>query len=93
MDGYFLICPSDVTYSGSTQQRITSYTTNKDVFDPGLHPNPASGRLSQYNMTTAFGSKGSSDTVMLAERVVQCNTRALVHGRLGLALTLRATGI
>ncbi|MBL8891655.1 MAG: DUF1559 domain-containing protein [Planctomycetaceae bacterium] len=67
------ICPSDVTFQSTTQQRITSYTTNEDVFDPGLHPQPASGRLSQHNLARAFGRKGSSNTVMLAERVVQCN--------------------
>lgn len=69
---YFL-CPSDTTRNAATQQRATSYTTNKDIFDPGLKPNPASGRLSKYNLSTAFGQKGSSNTVMLAERVVQCN--------------------
>ena len=67
------ICPSDVTQSASTQKRITSYTTNKDVFDPGPNPKPKSGRLSRYALSTAFSQKGSSNTVMLAERVVQCN--------------------
>lgn len=67
------ICPTDVTYTSSTQQRITSYTTNKDVFDPGPHPQPTTGRLSKYNLSTAFSQKGLSNTIMLAERVVQCN--------------------
>lgn len=69
---YFL-CPSDPTASAATQQRAASYTTNKDIFDPGANPNPATGRLSKYSLSTAFGTKGSSNTVMLAERVVQCN--------------------
>lgn len=69
---YFL-CPADPTASAATQQRAASYTTNKDIFDPGPNPKPASGRLSKYNLSTAFGTKGSSNTVMLAERVVQCN--------------------
>ena len=67
------VCPSDVTYSASTQRRITSYTTNKEIFDPGPNPRPTSGRLSRFNLSTAFGQKGSSNTIMLAERVVQCN--------------------
>lgn len=67
------ICPTDSTYSKSTQKRIASYTTNKDLFDPGTNPNPPSGWLSQFNLTTAFGQRGSSNTVMLVERVVQCN--------------------
>lgn len=67
------ICPSDTTYDKATQQRIASYTTNRDIFDPGNNPQPPSGRLSKFNLTTAFGQRGSSNTVMLAERVVQCN--------------------
>jgi hypothetical protein len=58
---------------GTTQQRITSYTTNKDVFDPGPSPRPASGVLSRYSLETAFRQKGASKTVMLPERVIQCN--------------------
>lgn len=69
----YFACPSDVTASAATQQRMASYTTNKDIFDPGPSPNPKSGRLSKFNLSTAFGAKGSSNTVMLAERVVQCN--------------------
>ena len=67
------ICPSDATVGNTTQQRATSYTTNEDVFDPGPSPNPKSGRLSRFNLSTAFAQKGSSNTVMLVERVVQCN--------------------
>ncbi|WP_197451753.1 DUF1559 domain-containing protein [Rosistilla oblonga] len=67
------VCPSDVTNLAATQKRITSYTTNDAIFDPGPNPNPASGRLSRYNLSTAFSGKGSSNTIMLAERVVQCN--------------------
>jgi type II secretory pathway pseudopilin PulG len=67
------ICPADATANASTQQRATSYTTNKDIFDPGPKPSPLTGRLSQYSFSTAFNQKGASNTVMLAERVVQCN--------------------
>ena len=69
----FFLCPSDATFQSATQQRAASYTTNEDVFDPGLNPNPSSGRLSRFNLSTAFSQKGSSNTIMLAERVVQCN--------------------
>jgi len=67
------VCPSDTTAVGTTQQRITSYTTNKDVFDPGPSPRPASGVLSRYSLETAFRQKGASKTVMLPEKVIQCN--------------------
>ncbi|QDV25828.1 hypothetical protein Q31a_41560 [Aureliella helgolandensis] len=67
------ICPTDATQVGTNQQRITSYTTNEVVFDPGPNPNPKSGRLSRYSLIGAFGQKGASNTVMLAERVVQCD--------------------
>jgi prepilin-type N-terminal cleavage/methylation domain-containing protein len=66
-------CPSDVTGLGSTQKRIASYTTNEEIFDPGPNPNPKSGRLSRFDMTTAFSRRGTSNTIMLVERVVQCN--------------------
>jgi type II secretory pathway pseudopilin PulG len=69
----FFLCPSDVTGMAATQKRVASYSTNEDIFDPGPDPKPVSGRLSRYNMTTAFTKRGSSNTVMLAERVVQCN--------------------
>lgn len=69
----FFVCPTDSTSGTATQKRATSYTTNKDVFDPGPNPMPASGRLSRFNLSTAFSQKGSSNIVMLAERVVQCN--------------------
>ena len=69
----FFLCPSDATFRSTTQQRAASYTTNKDVFDPGPNPNPKSGRLSKFNLSTGFSQKGSSNTIMLAERVVQCN--------------------
>lgn len=68
-----LICPSDSTHQTSTQQRITSYTSNQEVFHPGSKPRPPSGRLSRFILSTAFGQKGASNTVMLVERVVQCN--------------------
>jgi prepilin-type N-terminal cleavage/methylation domain-containing protein len=67
------VCPSDSTQRAATQPRITSYTTNRDVFDPGPRPAPASGALSRYSLTSAFAAKGASKTVMLLERVVQCN--------------------
>ena len=69
----FFLCPSDATFLSATQQRATSYTTNEDIFEPGPNPNPRSGRLSRFNLSTAFSQKGSSNTIMLAERVVQCN--------------------
>jgi prepilin-type N-terminal cleavage/methylation domain-containing protein len=69
----FFLCPSDSTFDSATQQRAASYSTNKDVFDPGQNPSPKSGRLSRFNLSTAFLQKGSSNTVLLAERVVQCN--------------------
>ena len=65
------LCPSDTTFNSATQERAASYTTNEAVFDPG--PNPKDPRLSRFSLTTAFSQKGSSNTVMLAERVVQCN--------------------
>jgi prepilin-type N-terminal cleavage/methylation domain-containing protein len=67
------VCPSDSTQLAATQPRITSYTTNKDVFDPGPTPSPATGSLSRYSIASAFAAKGASKTVMLLERVVQCN--------------------
>lgn len=67
------ICPTDTTYDRSTQKRIASYTTNQDIFDPGPSPTPTSGRHSKFKFAAAFGQKGSSNTIMLAERVVQCN--------------------
>lgn len=69
----FFLCPSDATANSATQQRAASYTTNEDAFDPGPNPNPKSGRLSKFSLSTAFSQKGSSNTIMLAERVVQCN--------------------
>jgi prepilin-type N-terminal cleavage/methylation domain-containing protein len=67
------LCPSDVTVKVSTQVRAASYSTNEDVFDPGPTPNPPSGRLSRFDLTKAFARKGSSNTVMLVERITQCN--------------------
>lgn len=67
------LCPSDVTVNVATQVRAASYTTNEDIFDPGPAPIPASGRLSRFDLTTAFTRKGSSNTIMIAERIVQCN--------------------
>jgi type II secretory pathway pseudopilin PulG len=69
----FFVCPSDATAHAATQPRATSYTSNKDIFDPGTNPSPRSGRLSRFSLSTAFSQKGSSNTIMLAERVVQCN--------------------
>ena len=65
------LCPSDTTFNKATQQRAASYTTNKDIFEP--EPNSKDPKLSRYNISTAFGTKGSSNTIMLAERLVQCN--------------------
>ena len=65
------ICPSDPTIQTATQQRAASYTTNQPLFVPP--PAPADQKLSKYNLTTAFGTRGTSNTIMLAERVHQCN--------------------
>ena len=65
------LCPSDTTFNQATQERAASYTTNKDIFEPALNsPTP---KLSRFNISTAFGTRGASNTIMLAERLVQCN--------------------
>ena len=65
------ICPSDPTIQTATQQRAASYTTNQSLFAPA--PAPADQKLSRYNMATGFSIRGTSNTIMLAERVHQCN--------------------
>jgi prepilin-type N-terminal cleavage/methylation domain-containing protein len=65
------ICPSDPTIQAGTQQRAASYTTNQPLFVPAAAP--ANQKLSKYNLTTGFGMRGTSNTIMLAERVHQCN--------------------
>jgi len=62
------ICPSDATIQAATQQRSASYTVNQPLFTPS-----AAGRLSQYDLLTGFSVRGTSNTIMLAERVHQCN--------------------
>lgn len=64
------ICPSDATVEAATQQRAASYTTNQNLFTPS--PGSSNLRMSQWNMQTGFPA-GTTNTVMLAERVHQCN--------------------
>ena len=67
------VCPSDATvFAGqAVQQRSASYTTNHSLFAPApLAPNP---RLSQYSIGNAFGTAGSTNVIMLAERIHQCD--------------------
>ena len=68
--GSFL-CPSDVTVQAATQNRAASYTTNQPLFTPA--PPPADQQLSQFNLTTGFSAHGTSSTILLAERICQCN--------------------
>ncbi len=63
------ISPSDVTINAAVQQRSGSYTTNQWIFEA----DEERPELSKWNLTTAFKQKGSTNTIMLAERVHQCN--------------------
>ena len=65
------ICPSDVTINKAVQARSASYTTNQSLFVPEAAPKDQT--ISQYNLSTAFVISGSSNTIMLAERVHQCD--------------------
>ena len=65
------ICPTDNTIRSSTQKRSASYTTNQPLFVPPAAP--ADPRFSRFNLTTGFKTRGTSNTIMLAERVHQCN--------------------
>lgn len=66
-------CPSDPTIPTNAGSNVASYSSNQAIFDPGLTPNPPSGRLSKHTFASAFGAKGASNTVVLAERVSRCN--------------------
>lgn len=63
--------PLDATLGSLTQQRAASFTVNQTLFVP--EPAPKDQTLSQFNMTTAFTPAGSTNVIMLAERVHQCN--------------------
>ncbi len=65
------VCPSDVTIQAATQRRSASYTTNQALFSPALPPGDQ--RFSRFNLTTGFAVRGTSNTIMLAERIHQCN--------------------
>jgi prepilin-type N-terminal cleavage/methylation domain-containing protein len=67
------ICPSDATvFAGqAVQQRSASYTTNQSLFTPG--GGGQNQRLNQYSIGNAFGTAGSTNVVMLAERIHQCD--------------------
>ncbi len=65
------ISPSDITINSATQIRSGSYTTNEVLFKPSDTATDQS--KSKYNLSTAFKQKGSTNTIMLAERVHQCN--------------------
>lgn len=65
------ISPSDLTANSATQSRCSSYTTNELLFTPA-NPSPDQS-LSKHTFATAFGVKGSTNAIMLSERVHQCN--------------------
>jgi len=65
------ICPSDVTIGKAVQVRAASYTTNQSLFVP--LPVPRDQGISQFDMTTAFVTAGTSNVIMLSERVHQCD--------------------
>ena len=65
------ICPSDPTIGQAVQIRSASYTTNQSLFVP--EPAPKDPRVSQFSFSTAFTQAGSSNVIMLAERVHQCD--------------------
>lgn len=65
------ICPTDVTIGKAVQVRSASYTTNQSLFTPD--PAQTDQSISKYNISTAFVTSGSSNVIMLAERVHQCN--------------------
>jgi len=65
------ISPSDVTISSATQMRSASYTTNQVLFVPD--PLAKDQTKSKFNLSTGFSPSGSSNVIMLAERVHQCN--------------------
>ncbi len=65
------ICPSDVSIGKAVQVRAGSYTTNQSLFIP--LPAPKDQAISQFDMTTAFVIAGSSNVIMLSERIHQCD--------------------
>jgi len=65
------ICPTDATIGNAVQIRSASYTTNQVLFTP--EPAPKDQRVSRYTLSNAFTLAGSSNVIMLAERVHQCD--------------------
>ncbi|MBS0266416.1 MAG: DUF1559 domain-containing protein [Planctomycetes bacterium] len=65
------ISPADATIGSATQVRSASYTTNEVLFAPA--DPPAIQTVSKHTFATAFHPRGSTNTIMLAERVHQCN--------------------
>ena len=67
------INPSDTTLSSGTavQARASSYTTNESLFNP--EPTATDKTLSTFSLSTAFVISGSTNTIMLSERVHQCD--------------------
>jgi prepilin-type N-terminal cleavage/methylation domain-containing protein len=65
------ICPSDTSMNSAVQSRAASYTTNQRLFHP--EPAPRDQKLSKFNLTTAFRTSRSTNVVMLAERIHQCD--------------------
>ena len=63
--------PSDTTLSSAVQARASSYTTNESLFKPATTAIDKS--LSEFNLSTAFVVSGSTNTIMLSERVHQCD--------------------
>jgi prepilin-type N-terminal cleavage/methylation domain-containing protein len=65
------VCPTDATILRATQKRSASYTTNQPLFTPVVPP--ADQRLSEWNLSRGFATRGTSNTILLAERIHQCN--------------------
>jgi prepilin-type N-terminal cleavage/methylation domain-containing protein len=65
------ICPSDSSIGKAVQVRSASYTTNQSLFTPDAAPKDQ--KISKYNLSTAFSTSGSTNVIMLSERIHQCN--------------------
>lgn len=65
------ICPSDASIGKAVQIRSASYTTNQSLFTPEAAPKDQ--RLSKFSISTAFVTSGSTNVIMLSERIHQCN--------------------
>lgn len=65
------ICPSDVTIGRAVQIRSASYTTNQSLFIPEAPPKDQT--ISKFDLSTAFGISGSTNVIMLSERIHQCS--------------------